>query len=232
MQHRTNLILTSFFSFIIGGLATFTYQSFQVPLIHSEVVTHSEVADLPESNNAENLASCLSLLEIANSQVHSAQLKSLAVKPVIQSADLSVDNETSRGDLALNHALEVRQKTQEFSDWLHKNAERNQSFNLESELTNKFEQESVDFEWAASQEQELYNLFSSNTELAGFALKSAQCKTTECRISVGIESIDQANQLVEMVGQLLHAKNKERLLSLYAAPNHQMGYTTIFLKRD
>lgn len=65
-------------------------------------------------------------------------------------------------------------KANDFSDWLLKTQQENPDFNLNQTLTQHFDSEVRDPQWADQQENSYRNLFSETPELSGFALTDSQ----------------------------------------------------------
>lgn len=79
-------------------------------------------------------------------------------------------------------AIKVKEKAQAISRW---SEEANKKpGGVVAVMGEKFSQEKVDDNWAASQETKLYDKFSIDEKLAELPVTETQCKTTLCRVSI------------------------------------------------
>lgn len=79
-------------------------------------------------------------------------------------------------------AIKAKERAQAISRW---NEEANKKpGGVAAVMGEKFGQENVDDNWAASQETKLYDKFSIDEQLAELPVTETQCKTTLCRVSI------------------------------------------------
>ncbi len=76
-------------------------------------------------------------------------------------------------------------------------------FDLNNELSRRFEQESVDPIWAEKEENHYRQLFSSKDNLRNFALRDTQCRSTQCEVTFSTSNPEQSFQLLQTISNEL-----------------------------
>lgn len=74
---------------------------------------------------------------------------------------------------------------------------------LNSELEKEFDNEAIDYDWAAEHEETLTEVFYTEESLAQYAVNNIECKTTKCKINFPASDIAQANEISEKFTQAL-----------------------------
>jgi hypothetical protein len=78
--------------------------------------------------------------------------------------------------------MEAKERAQAMRRW-HEEASKKPG-GMAAVMDEKFNQENVDDNWAASQETKLYDKFSTDAQLAELSVTETQCRTTWCRVSI------------------------------------------------
>lgn len=121
----------------------------------------------------------------------------------------------------------ITQKLKEKHQWLLDGYAKSRNFDPGETMQKKFDEEPVDFTWAEEQENNLISTFSSNPELAGFALLDTKCKSSLCQVSVSFTDAEQANKIATQVSQTISSLDK--YTSVVASPNAQTKITTLYV---
>lgn len=74
---------------------------------------------------------------------------------------------------------------------------------INSELEKEFDNEAIDYDWAAEHEDTLTEVFYTEESLAQYAVNNIECKTTKCKINFPASDIAQANEISEKFTQAL-----------------------------
>lgn len=180
----------------------------------------AEIAQLQKENNQLSIQ-----LEQKNS-VPSSPPSPVAREPQHQPA---VDKTASSPEKPAADEQLLR-TSENFSNWLANSHKETGSFNLHDEMQRRFAAESIDPDWAETQEQEYLTLFSQSPELAGLALRETQCRTQQCALTISISDISHANTLLEKMTKTLQHKNRHPLI--IATPDEQQGITTLYIGKD
>lgn len=104
-----------------------------------------------------------------------------------------------------------QRKANDINHWIMEKQKNNEKFNFNSELAQRFEQESINPEWAEQQENYYRQLFSSQDNLRDFALRDTQCRSTQCAVTFSISNAQQSQQLLHAISNEL--KNTEVLIA-------------------
>lgn len=105
---------------------------------------------------------------LANAQKQTTHETALA-KPSAQE-----NNQQEEKDNSLNQVLAQMEAAKK----------EGKSFDFVAQTQQNFEQEEVDYEWAAQSEQKLTNLFATASELSGATLIATECKASVCKLTV------------------------------------------------
>jgi len=124
------------------------------------------------------------------------------------------------------HALEMEKqlrRANDFGRWVMDAQRSNTRFDLNSELSHRFAQESRDPVWAEQQENHYRQLFSSKEELRGFAFRDTQCRSTQCEITVSISNSEQSQQLLQTMSKALQGS------AILLATDEQQGTSKLYI---
>lgn len=131
----------------------------------------------------------------------------VTAKTVIQTSSV---NQTAN-NLA-KEDYELKERASSFTNWLTKNQQEKPWFDLGTEMEGRFESEEKNFAWADQEEGQIQTLFSQDESLSGIALKSANCKSTQCQLRVGVADQEQANQVAMEISKTLSGKNFSQII--------------------
>lgn len=131
----------------------------------------------------------------------------VTAKTAIQSSSISqtVDN-------LAKEDYELKERASSFTNWLTKNQQEKPWFDLGVEMEGRFESEEKNIVWADEEENKIQSLFGQEQSLSGIALKSANCKTTQCQLKIGVADQEQANQIAMAISQTLSGKNFSQVI--------------------
>ena len=121
-------------------------------------------------------------------------------------------------------------KAEALYDWLSDSLIGSSESDLSTKMQTHFASEAVDVFWAEEQEARIQNIFNVNTDLSGIALKETSCRSTQCRLSIAITDMDQANNLVELVSSAI--QDEKAYYTVIAIPDEQVGVTKIYISKD
>jgi hypothetical protein len=130
---------------------------------------------------------------------------------------------------AIKAEYEVKQRSEEFTQWLTKNQQEKTWFDLGIEMRGRFDAEETDHTWALNEEAHLQSLFSQAPALAGVALKSTHCKSTQCQITISVMDQDHANEMAMAVSKVLSG---EKFSQIIIDSQVQQGETILYLARN
>ncbi|WP_052691913.1 hypothetical protein [Teredinibacter purpureus] len=109
------------------------------------------------------------------------------------SALLDNDNEANMSDERYAQMERAHDQIERFSAFT--DTARKDNLNPLQVVNNRFEEEAVDYDWAANREDELFSMFDNQNELQNIAPLSVNCKTTNCKVVLAVESERQAEEL-------------------------------------
>lgn len=148
--------------------------------------------------------------------------KKLPAAPAVdQSAQQQID--------AFKAEYDVKQRSEEFTQWLTKNQKEKSWFDLGIEMRGRFDAEETDHSWALAEEAHLQSLFSQAPALAGVALKSTHCKSTQCQITVSVMNQDHANETAMAISNVL---GSEKFSQIIIDSHVQQGETILYVARN
>lgn len=99
---------------------------------------------------------------------------------------------------------------------------------LAAESEKRFAQEDVDSAWALETENNIFDLFTNDETLSNFVLTNAECKSTECKITLNVSSEDQYYKAAIALTQALYEKENRVDITFN---NNEQGDPTLYLKR-
>lgn len=112
---------------------------------------------------------------------------------------------------AIKAQYEAKQRSEKFTDWL-KNQKDKPWFDLGVEMNGRFAAEETDYSWAAAEEEYLQTLFVQESALAGIALKSTSCKSTQCQIKVSVMDQDHANETAMAISKAISSNKSTQII--------------------
>ena len=189
------------------------------------------VPDIDDSAFVAKLQQQIQQLQNENGQLQQ-QLHAQAITPLPTnqteqpSLGSSSSNQLLRDQL---HALEIekqQRKANDFGNWLMKSQSANSQFNLNDELAHRFEQEARDPIWAEQEENRYQQLFNTQDEFREFALRDAQCRNTQCEITVSTANSEQSYLLLQAINNAL--QDTEVLV----ATDEQRGISKLYINSD
>lgn len=121
-------------------------------------------------------------------------------------------------------------KATDFNNWMLQAQEENPDFNLNQTLAQNFNNETRDPVWADAQENHYRDLFIDSAELADFALKDSQCKSSQCELTVSIGNLEQSDQLLEKMNKVFAANNQN--IAIVIAADAQTGTSKLYISED
>jgi len=86
----------------------------------------------------------------------------------------------------LKTEYDFSQRSSSFTRWFLSGQEAGVGFDIGSEMRRQFDAEQVDYFWADSAEELIYDAFVNEKILAGVAIKFAVCKTMQCQITISV----------------------------------------------
>jgi hypothetical protein len=142
----------------------------------------------------------------------------------------STAEQTTQNQLdALKAEYDAKQRSESFTNWLTKNQKEKPWFDLGVEMRGRFEVEEIDHEWASSEEGHIQSLFTQKEELSGIAVKSTNCKSTQCKITISVVNQDHANETAMAITKILGA---EKFSHIIIDNQAQQGESTFYIARD
>lgn len=125
--------------------------------------------------------------------------------------------------------LEIEQqlrKANDFGNWIMRSQNSNSQFNLNDELAHRFEQETRDPIWAEQEENHYQQLFSTRDEFREFALRDAQCRNTQCEVTVSTANPEQSHQLLQAINNTLQGSE------VLVATDEQSGISKLYISNN
>lgn len=137
-----------------------------------------------------------------------------AVKQQLPSApEQSNSGQSSQQQIdAIKAQYEAEQRSAKFTDWLTKNQKDKPWFDLGVEMSGRFAAEETDYSWASAEEENLQTLFVQESALAGIALKSTSCKSTQCQITVSVMDQDHANETAMAITKVVGSHKATQII--------------------
>lgn len=219
-----SLIVTVIASVLMGALGARMFFTGDYPSISSPIPVGMPACGASNIQLENNLSLATDEIrwlkeQLADKNKVIAQLTQTPNEALSVSSDGQADLELTLAEL----------KSTNFMRWLSQKTNSNPDFKLGMEMQSRFNAESIDPVWAPDQEKKIGDLFVENNDLSGLAFRDANCRTTQCQVSIGVADVDQANLIAEKMASVM-AKN--HFLSVIAVPDIQNGVTTIYLLDD
>lgn len=150
------------------------------------------------------------------------------IPPAPSSAD--VENQSTQRQIdAIKAEYALKQRSEKFTDWLTKNQKEKAWFDLGVEMRGRFESEERDYNWASAEEGSLQSLFAQEQALAGIALKSTTCKSTQCQITISVMDQDHANETAMAITKVLSGQNFSQVI---IDSQVQQGESILYVSRS
>lgn len=144
--------------------------------------------------------------------------------------ELSIADQIAQHKIdAVKAEYELKQRSENFTEWLTKNQTDKPWFDLGIEMRGRFDAEDTDHDWALTEEGHIQSLFSQEQALAGIALKSTFCKSTQCQITVSVLNQDHANETIMSISKVLSGENFSHVIVDNQA---QLGETVLYVARN
>lgn len=203
------------------------------PLEKSQQDSHSTHLKSAAQISSEQIQSQLQLQQhIKQLQTENLQLKQqlqALASPESHTSSSGADNEL----LSRVQTLELekqQRKAEGIISWILKSQTADSNFDLNNELLTHFEQEVRDTAWAEQQENYYRHLFSTQEQLQGIALRDAQCRSTQCEITIGISNIEQSNQLLQTISSSLTADGQA--VAIMIAADERSGTSKFYISNS
>jgi hypothetical protein len=119
-----------------------------------------------------------------------------------------------------------QRKADDFGAWAMDSQKANRNFDVNSELSQRFAQESRDPVWAEQQENHYQQLFSNQEELRDFALRNAECRSTQCEVTVSVSNSEQSQQLLQTMSRALQGS------VVLVATDEKSSTSKLYIGRD
>lgn len=145
------------------------------------------------------------------------------------SPELVVDQSAQDQIDAVKTEYEFKQRSEAFTNWLTKNQETKPWFDLGVEMRGRFDAEEADHSWANEEEGHIQSLFAQEQALAGIAVKSTQCKSTQCQITIGVMDQEHANETAMTISKVLGGENFSQII---IDSQVQKGETIFYVARN
>lgn len=155
---------------------------------------------------------------------------------VASSAANSLEPEGSEGVAESNSPDEQKPPSIEEMREIYKLEQKIASGELEDiykQLEDRYQAETVDSEWATDYSNNLQKLFAEDVTLSNYALQNIDCKQTQCKMTVYITDINQANSLVDSLDAALQDNEYDLApLSAFNNPDIEKGVTHLYIMRE
>jgi hypothetical protein len=218
-----NKVIFTFSIIISAGLGYFAGKNSNNPAVLAQTTvgfTQKKPAEAVDFSNTSQTMPENNFHAGAIASVNESK-KSPAAPLLEQSAQQQID--------AITAEYEAKQRSEEFTQWLTKNQEEKSWFDLGIEMRGRFDAEETDHSWALNEEAHLQSLFSQAPALAGVALKSTRCKSTQCQITISVMDQDHANEIAMAVSQVL---GSEKTAQIIFDSRVQQGETILYVARN
>lgn len=113
---------------------------------------------------------------------------------------------------AVKTEYEFKQRSEAFTQWLTKKQQEKAWFDLGVEMGGRFDAEEADYSWSLAEEAHLQSLFSQAPALAGIALKSTRCKSTQCQITISVMDQNHANETAMAISRTLGGEGTTQII--------------------
>lgn len=224
---------------IIVGIANFFYFSSKRYNCTTEPPSRMEPTDLQKelanlTQENEKLKIRISILENENQHLL-AENRTYKHAASSSTAPRLSDGNPTRPERDFSEEVRIQRDAEksakEFTEYL-RSFRSNSEKEFNSDLTEKFNAEPIDFAWAQDHETKLGQVFATRENLSKFVPEGIICKTTRCQIKIPISSIEESNQVMEGLSQALTESpglEESRILTL---PDISSGFVDFYISRD
>lgn len=186
---------------------------------------------LEQPSEIAQLQQHIQQLETENLQLKQQVHKLLSMQATPDATTAS--NTTESAQLARLESLEMekqQRKAKDIINWVVQSQEADSNFDLNNALLRRFEYENRDPVWAEQQEGYYRQLFSERTDLQGIALRDAQCRSTQCEITIGIANIEQSNQFFQTISSALATNGQP--VTIMVAADARSGKSKLYISNN
>lgn len=110
----------------------------------------------------------------------------------------------------INGAISNTIKSKELHHWLVNTAS---NLPYEERLKMQFDSDPIDIPWAEQQEQTIAELLATRPEFSDTAIKSTQCRSNFCQITLAISTPQQANQILGNLSKAFAGKEPTMVIA-------------------
>lgn len=167
--------------------------------IEPENIVHPTVVNLSQTNIERDFQQSIAL-------ANETELSSTPQKSTV------VEQSTRRQIDAIKTEYELKQRSESFTNWFIKNQETKPWFDIGIAMRGRFDAEEVDHDWASTEESHLRSIFTQEQALAGIAVKSTVCRSTQCQITIGVIDHDHANETSMAIIEALSAEKFSHII--------------------
>lgn len=177
---------------------------------HSQPAAAQQTSAYPNSHNSDNLLIAqlqqrIDQLQSENQRLYS-QLQDRSPQKHSSQAEEVADTASSKllkDKIDLLESEKQKRKANDVNNWIMDKQKTDKKFDVNKELSDRFERESIDPVWAEKQENHYRQLFGSQENLSDFALRDTRCRSTECEVTFSISSPEQSFQLLNAISSKL-----------------------------
>jgi hypothetical protein len=187
----------------------------------SSLVTPANAGKAQASNSAEDKAASLHCKQVGEPTTFPAPK---AVEPLT-----TTDTTTAVGDTSLDTPASNVLPALDAEEFAHKFSTDNKA--VFQQLSDRFNQETVDTAWARQEQQRIDQWIKSASELRPFSASNVECRSTICSLSFAIRSIEANDELTQIIssasqqsatpinGAVVYDRSESGVLRLYIARN-------------
>lgn len=186
---------------------------------------------LEQPSEIAQLQQHIQQLETENLQLKQQVRRLLSMQSTPDATTAS--NATKSAQLAQLESLEMekqQRKARDVINWVMQSQHADSNFDLNNALLRRFEQEHRDPTWAEQQEGYYRQLFSERTDLQGIALRDAQCRSTQCEITIGIANVEQSDQFFQTISSALAANGQP--VAIMIATDARSGTSKLYISNS
>lgn len=141
---------------------------------------------------------------------------------------MSFDESDLVADEAVKAALDSSRRIEQFKSLASEAREHGQS--PTAWVSQQFDQEPVEYEWAYQKQDLLLSAFEENAVLSSVSPQTVECKTRQCKVSIAVASQQQANQLSKTFTRELTASDSaHKFTSVSYFFNEKKGELVFYL---
>lgn len=200
---------------------------------HAENTSLQQASTQPDDNrNAEQLIADLQRnIDVLRNENQRLSLQ-IHDQSLAQTTQHSASATTPAGVVQLKDQIDSlerekqERKANDVNNWIINKQKTDKQFDINTELSRRFEQESIDPLWAEQQENHYRQLFGAQDKLRNFALRDTQCRSTQCEVTFSISSPEQSVQLLQTISSDL--KGSEILV----ATDANQGISKLYISSD